>query len=121
MLKMYAIPNCNTVKKARAWLEEHAISYEFHDYKKQGVSADLLDNWIRQVGWEVLVNRQGMTWRKLTDVQKAAVTDAKPAKEVMLALTSIIKRPVMVEGEKVIAVGFDEKKWLGLFNIMPSK
>lgn len=118
MLKMYAIPNCETVKKARAWLEEHAIAYEFHDYKKQGVPTGLLDEWVRQVGWEVLVNRQGMTWRKLTDAQKAAVTDskdAKNAKALMLNSPSVIKRPLMVDGDQVVAVGFDVQKWQELF------
>lgn len=111
MLKMYAIPNCNTVKKARTWLDEHAISYEFYDYKKQGVPTDLLDGWIEQVGWELLVNRQGMTWRKLTDAQKAAITDVQTSKALMVASPSIIKRPLMMDGKKVLAVGFDEKKW----------
>lgn len=117
MLKMYAIPNCNTVKKAKIWLQEHGINYEFHDYKKQGVPVDLLDNWMKQVGWEALVNRQGMTWRKLTDEQKAVVTDTNSAKALMIAACSVIKRPLMVDNSQVIAVGFDEKKWAELFKV----
>ncbi|MGL4667918.1 MAG: ArsC/Spx/MgsR family protein, partial [Saezia sp.] len=73
------------------------------------------DGWIEQVGWELLVNRQGMTWRKLTDAQKAVVTEAQTAKVLMVASPSIIKRPLMMEGTKVLAVGFDEKKWQELF------
>ena len=115
MLKMYAIPNCNTVKKARTWLEEQGLVYEFHDYKKHGVPAELLDGWMAQVGWEVLVNRQGMTWRKLTDEQKAAIVDEASAKEVMIESSSIIKRPVIVQGDKVLAVGFDEGKYAQTF------
>ena len=110
MLTVYGIPNCNTVKKARTWLDEQGAAYAFHDYKKQGVPADRLDDWIRQVGWEVLVNRQGTTWRQLDEAVKAGVSDAASAKALMQAQASVIKRPVIEQGGKVLAVGFDEKK-----------
>ncbi|WP_374316410.1 ArsC family reductase [Aquabacterium sp.] len=107
---VYGIPNCNTVKKARTWLEERGVGYTFHDYKKQGVPADRLDAWIKAVGWEVLVNRQGTTWRKLDDATKAGVTDAASAKALMLSSPSVIKRPVVEQGGQVLSVGFDDKK-----------
>ncbi len=109
-LTVYGIPNCNTVKKARTWLDEQGQAYVFHDYKKQGVPADRLDAWIQQVGWEVLVNRQGTTWRQLDDATKAGVVDAKSARALMLDKASVIKRPVVERGGKVLSVGFDEAK-----------
>lgn len=109
-LLVYGIPNCNTVKKARTWLEEQGAPFAFHDYKKQGVPAERLDDWIKQVGWEVLVNRQGTTWRQLDEATKAGVVDAASAKALMLKQASVIKRPVIEQGGKVLAVGFDEKK-----------
>ena len=110
----YGIPNCNTVKKARTWLDEHGVAYTFHDYKKQGVPADRLDAWIKAVGWEVLVNRQGTTWRKFDDATKAGIVDAASAKALMLANASVIKRPVVELAGKVICVGFDEGKLAAL-------
>ncbi|MGQ0599002.1 ArsC family reductase [Aquabacterium sp.] len=106
----YGIPNCNTVKKARTWLDEQGVAYTFHDYKKQGVPADRLDAWIKAVGWELLVNRQGTTWRKFDDATKAGVVDATSAKALMLANASVIKRPVVELNGKVVCVGFDEAK-----------
>lgn len=111
---VYGIPNCNTVKKARTWLEEQGVAYTFHDYKKQGVPSDRLDAWIKAVGWEVLVNRQGTTWRKFDDATKAAVVDAASAKALMLANASVIKRPVVENAGKVVSVGFDEGKFANL-------
>lgn len=111
---VYGIPNCNTVKKARTWLDEQGVAYTFHDYKKQGVPAERLEAWIKAVGWEVLVNRQGTTWRKFDDATKAAVVDAASAKALMLANASVIKRPVVERNGKVICVGFDEAKLAGL-------
>lgn len=111
---VYGIPNCNTVKKARTWLDEQGVAYTFHDYKKQGVPADRLDAWIKAVGWEVLVNRQGTTWRKFDDATKAGVVDATSAKALMQANASVIKRPVVELNGKVICVGFDEAKLASL-------
>ena len=109
-LAVYGIPNCNTVKKARTWLDERGVGFVFHDHKKQGVPAARLDDWIEQVGWEVLVNRQGTTWRQLDEAVKAGVVDAASAKAVMLANPSVIKRPVIEQGGRVLVVGFDDKK-----------
>ncbi len=110
MLIVYGIPNCDTVKKARTWLDAQGRAFAFHDYKKQGVPADRLDAWIAAVGWEVLVNRQGTTWRKLDDATKAGVRDAASAKALMLAQASVIKRPVIERDGVVLGVGFDEAR-----------
>jgi len=110
MLIVYGIPNCDTVKKARTWLDAQGRAFAFHDYKKQGVPADRLDAWIAAVGWEVLVNRQGTTWRKLDDATKAGVHDAASAKALMLAQASVIKRPVIERDGVVLGVGFDEAR-----------
>jgi arsenate reductase len=113
-LVVYGIPNCDTVKKARAWLAEQGAEYVFHDYKKQGVPADRLDAWIEAVGWEALVNRQGTTWRKFDDATKACVVDAASAMALMVANASVIKRPVIEKDGQVLSVGFDVKKTVEL-------
>jgi Spx/MgsR family transcriptional regulator len=109
-LILYGIPACNTVKKARSFLEAQGVAYTFHDYKKAGVPEQRLEAWIQAVGWEPLVNRQGTTWRKFDDATKAAVVDAASAKALMVANASVIKRPVMECDGRVLAVGFDEAK-----------
>ncbi|MDI1268844.1 MAG: ArsC family reductase [Polaromonas sp.] len=110
MITVYGIPNCDTVKKARAWLAAHDVAHTFHDFKKQGVPADRLTAWERAVGWEKLVNRQGTTWRKLDPQLQTATVDAASAQALMLAQPSVIKRPVVDWGTQ-ITVGFDEKSW----------
>ena len=120
-LVVYGIPNCNTVKKARTWLDEQGQPFAFHDYKKQGVPADRLDDWIKQVGWEVLVNRQGTTWRQLDDATKAGVVDAASARALMLDKASVIKRPVIEQAGQVLVVGFDDKKVAELAQSIKSK
>ena len=109
--KLYGIPNCDTVKRARAWLSENGVAHEFHDFKKQGVPLPQLDNWLKTVGWEKLVNRQGTTWRKLDDAVKATVVDAPSAKTLMLAQASVIKRPVVEWSAGDVTVGFDAARW----------
>ncbi len=106
---MYGIPNCGTIKKARAWLEEHGVEYEFHDYKKQGVDEALLKDWVKSFGWEQLLNKRGMTWRKLDDDIKASMDEAG-AIRIMLEKHSIIKRPVLVVADRVI-LGFDDAEY----------
>jgi arsenate reductase len=112
---VYGIPNCDTVKKARAWLADQGTPYRFHDFKKDGVPAARLDGWIAAVGWETLVNRKGTTWRKLDAPTQAAVQDAASAKALMLAQPSVIKRPVVEWGPKT-TVGFDPEAWALLIN-----
>lgn len=104
-LTLYGIPNCDTVKKARTWLESHHHVHTFHDFKKQGLSEDIIALWLKAVPWEVLVNKKGMTWRNLTDAQKNAVVDAKSATALMLQNPSVIKRPVLCLPTAVI-VGY---------------
>jgi len=101
---IYGIKNCETMKKARAWLDEHRIAYAFHDYKAEGIARAKLDQWIAQVGWEALLNRSGMTFRKLPDADKDNITQRK-AVDLMLAQPSLIKRPVLEAGRETI-VGF---------------
>ncbi len=101
---MYGIPNCDTIKKARKWLTEHAIDYVFHDYKKEGVDATLLQAWCAKVGWEVLLNKRGTTWRTLPDADKDGLGISK-AQALLIEHASMIKRPVLLCGEH-IEVGF---------------
>lgn len=103
---LYGIPACSSVKKARQWLDERGVAYQFHDYKKQGVPEASLRRWVATKGWPTLLNRQGTTWRKLDDATKAAVIDADRAIAVMLAHPSTIKRPV-IEASRALIVGFD--------------
>ena len=99
MITLYGIPNCDSVKKARAWLVENGHPYQFHDFKKQGVPEAALDAWLAALGWEKVLNKQGTTWRKLPDEVKASVVDAASAKAVLLANSSCIKRPVVDWGD----------------------
>lgn len=114
-MKLYGIPNCNTVKKARDWLDQHAIAYEFHDFKKHGLDAATAAQWLQQLPWEKLVNRSGMTWRNLTDAEKNAVHDATSAMALMQEKTSVIKRPIVVDHDRIIALGFNEADYAQLF------
>lgn len=106
---MFAIPNCDTVKKARTWLDRHAIAYSFHDYKKQGADAGQIARWVEQVGWETVLNRRGTTFRALPEGEKADL-DADKAVAIMAANPSCIKRPV-VEQSGGLLVGFDAEAW----------
>jgi len=101
---IYGIKNCDTMKKARAWLDQHDVAYSFHDYKSAGIDKDRLARWMKAVGWEVLLNRAGTTFRKLPDAEKENLTEKK-AVALMLAQPSMIKRPVLESGGKVL-VGF---------------
>lgn len=110
-ITVYGIPNCDTVKKARAWLTAQGVDYEFHDFKKLGVPEALLDNWLQQVGWEKLVNRKGNTWRTLDAATQAGVVNAASAVAVMLHNSSVIKRPVVQWPGGQVTVGFDAQAW----------
>ena len=104
-ITIYGIKNCDTMKKARAWLDKHGVGYAFHDYKTAGIERDRLEQWTKKVGWEVLLNRAGTTFRKLPDKDKNGV-DAKKALALMLAQPSMIKRPVLDVGGGKLLVGF---------------
>ena len=106
---LYGIPNCDTVKKARAWLAARGVAYGFHDYKKAGIDAVTLGRWADAAGWDALLNRAGTTFRKLDDADKADIDRAK-AIDLMLSHPSLIKRPV-VEGAGPLLVGFREAEW----------
>jgi len=110
-ITLYGIPNCDTVKRARAWLADHGIEHVFHDFKKAGVPPAELERWLAAAGWERLLNRKGTAWRALPDDVKAGVQGADSASRVMLAHASTIKRPVVDWGGGRITVGFDADAW----------
>jgi Spx/MgsR family transcriptional regulator len=111
MTTLYGISNCDTVKKARAWLSEQGVDYSFHDFKKLGVPETQLDSWLKAAGWEKLLNRQGTTWRKLDPATQTRVTDAKSARALMLEQSSVIKRPVVEWPDGSVTVGFSAADW----------
>ena len=108
-IQLYGIPNCDTVKKARRWLEANGLDYTFHDYKKEGADAGKLASWSDAAGWEVLLNKRGTTFRKLDDADKADL-DRDKAIALMLQHPSMIKRPV-IEHDGGVLVGFSEEAW----------
>ncbi len=110
-LKLYGIPNCDSVKKARAYLAERAVAAEFHDFKKLGVPPQQLAQWVQVLGWQPLVNRQGSTWRKLDEAAQLRVVDGPTAIELMLSAPSVIKRPVVEWPDGTTTVGFDTQAW----------
>ena len=109
MIKIYGIPNCDTIKKARKWFDTNNIEYAFHDYKKSGVPESELKKWAKKAGWELLLNRRGTTWRKLSDKDKDNINETSAIK-IMLENPSIIKRPVLVSGKKLL-IGFNEEDY----------
>ncbi len=112
MYKVYGIPNCDTVKKAITWLKENDIPFEFHNYKKEGISQEKLSEWLTQESWEVLVNKAGTTWKKLSEEEKA--NDNASAITLMLDKTSVIKRPI-IEADKIVAIGFKSENYEKVF------
>ena len=103
-ITIYGIKNCDTMKKARTWLDDHGVAYTFHDYKLAGIDANHLQRWVTKAGWETLLNRSGTTFRNLADAQKADLTERK-AIALMIEQPSLIKRPVLEMGEQLL-VGF---------------
>ncbi|MCU7835686.1 MAG: ArsC family reductase [gamma proteobacterium symbiont of Taylorina sp.] len=115
MITLYGIPNCNTVSKARKWLTENGIDYQFHNFKKDGLDHETLETWLDDLDWEVLLNKRGTTWRKLSETAKADL-DRDKARQIMLDNTSIIKRPVIdIDGQ--FSIGFKEEQYLDIFNL----
>ena len=108
-ITIHGIKNCDTMKRARAWLEAEGIAHDFHDYKSAGITAAKLQAWVRKAGWEALLNRAGTTFRKLPDDQKQGLDEAR-AMALMLAQPSMIKRPVLTHGDKLI-IGFDPVRY----------
>lgn len=115
-ITVYGIPNCDTVKKARVWLAGQQQDFVFHDFKKQGLSPATVDGWLKHLGWEVLVNKKGTTWRGLPDERKAAVVDAASAAALMLEFPSVIKRPVL-QGADGCHVGFSDAQYRDIFKL----
>ena len=113
MTTIYGIKNCDTIKRARAWLESHKVDYDFHDYKSAGIDRALLEGWVKKAGWEVLLNRAGTTFKKLPDADKDGITEKK-AIALMLAQPSMIKRPVL-EGKGKLTIGFKPEDYKKLF------
>ena len=111
MITVYGIPNCDTIKKTRDWLDEHKIEYTFHDYKKSGISKEKLSAWSKKVGWEILLNKKSSTWRNLSPDEQKKVTSEITAIKVMMENNSIIKRPVIENGD-VILVGYNEEQFI---------
>jgi arsenate reductase len=112
---VYGIKNCNTVKSSLDWLKKNRVEFEFHDYKKKGIAEAKLKEWIKQVGWENLVNKRGTTWRQLDEKVQAGVTNEKSAIALMLEKTSVIKRPLIEKNGKVLVLGFDETDYAKKF------
>lgn len=117
MIKLYGIPNCSTVKKARDWLAAHNIAVEFHDFKKLGLDDTTAHNWLQQRDWSELINRKGLTWRGVTEEQKVLIQDNASAQALMKDKTSVIKRPILEQDGKLLCVGFDATTYAQLFNV----
>jgi arsenate reductase len=113
-MTVYGIPNCNTVKKARTWLTDHGFDYAFHDFKKQGITAEKLQQWCAVFGWEKVLNKKGTTWKKLSAEEQGQVQDEATAIAVLLENLSAIKRPVVEQNGKAILISFDENEYAGL-------
>ena len=110
---VYGISNCDTIKKAKGWLDKKGIQYSFHDYRKQGLEAELLSQWIDALGWETLLNKRGTTWRKLPDEVKNYV-DRASAIKLMLDNPAIIKRPLLIKGNEMM-LGFNDSQYQAFF------
>jgi Spx/MgsR family transcriptional regulator len=108
---VYGLPNCDVTKKALTWLDAHGVSYKLHNYKTEGITAGKLQEWCKQKGWETLLNKRGTTFKGLHPAIQQNAVNEKAAIEIMEARTSTIKRPVIEKGDKVVAVGFDERKY----------
>jgi arsenate reductase (glutaredoxin) len=110
---VYGIPNCDQCRKAKAWLTENGLQFTFHDLRIHGFNADHLNAWFKHLPWDSLLNRRGLTWRQLTDGQKASVVDQQAASELMVQFPTLVKRPVLTQGE-VVMVGFNPVVWQSL-------
>lgn len=111
---VYGIPNCNTVKKARTWLEENGFKADFHDFKKSSITAEKLNEWCEIFGWEVVLNKKGTTWKKLSSEMQESVQDQESAVALLLENTSAIKRPVVELGGRPLLISFSEAQYLSL-------
>lgn len=110
-MTVYGIPNCNTVKKSIDWLKANQIDYEFHDFKKKGVTAEKLNEWCNFFGWETVLNRKGLTWKKLSKEEQAAIDNQEKAIAYLIENTSAIKRPILEKNGHAILISFDENRY----------
>ena len=113
-ITIYGIPNCDIIKKAMKWLDTHQVKYVFHDYKTKGISTSTLEKWCSLAGWENIFNKRSTTWREFATANGVSVSNQSEAIEVMKSQNSIIKRPI-IEFEKQLIIGFDEKKYSSVF------
>jgi arsenate reductase (glutaredoxin) len=115
MITLYGIPNCDTVKSARDWLDERKVAYTFHNFKTDGLESALVNAWMSAIGWETLVNRKGTSWRRLDGAMQQGIRDANSARGLILSMPSVVKRPVVQWGDmlskETLTVGFDEVAW----------
>ncbi|WP_031520400.1 ArsC family reductase [Siccibacter colletis] len=116
MVVMYGIKNCDTIKKARRWLENAGVEYRFHDYRADGLTPALLQSFIDELGYEALLNTRGTTWRKLDEATRNGITDASAAAALMLTMPAIIKRPLLCAPGKPMLLGFNENNYQQYFN-----
>lgn len=116
MTMLYGIKNCDTIKKARRWLEEHHIDYRFHDYRADGLDAELMRTFIEELGWEALLNTRGTTWRKLDENLRASINNADSAAALMLEMPAIIKRPLLWKPGQPMLLGFNESSYQRYFD-----
>ena len=114
-ITLYGIPNCDTVKKARAWLADRNVDYRFHDFKKAGVTRELIAGWVGAASWDALVNRRGTTWRGLPEARRADIVDADSAIALMAESPSVIKRPVL-DAAGLVHVGFTDEMYAQIFS-----
>lgn len=111
LLKLYGIKNCDTIKKARRWLEEQGVAYQFHDYRADGLDEQLLRDFVARLGWEPLLNTRGTTWRKLDEAQRNACDNADAAIALMLEQPAMIKRPLLDDGKGHALLGFSSESY----------
>ncbi|MEF9888504.1 ArsC family reductase [Citrobacter sp.] len=116
MITVYGIKNCDTIKKARRWLEDNGVDYHFHDYRVDGLDNALLHAFISELGWEALLNTRGTTWRKLDEATRSQITDASSAAALMIEMPAIIKRPLLCAPGKPMLLGFSESSYTQFFN-----
>ncbi|MBC3916038.1 ArsC family reductase [Undibacterium sp. CY18W] len=117
-ITLFGIPNCDTVKKARTWLQEQGLAFEFHDFKKQGLSRAAIESWLEHQNLDVLINRKGTTWRALSDAEKTSASDTEQAIALMMDKPSVIKRPVMLidnGDQQQVNVGFSVPQYQSIF------
>jgi len=110
-MTVYGIPNCNTVKKSIDWLKANQIDYEFHDFKKKGITAQKLNEWCEVFGWETVLNRKGLTWKKLSKEEQSAIDNQEKAIAYLIENTSAIKRPILEKNGQAILISFDENRY----------